>query len=302
MSQVVSLGSSAGERGRQAARRIVRDWSSREGSAAPLDLDALAEEMGVEIVKAPRLPVSGRWHKYRRPAPIEPRLWEEEPEEVELVRLRTGRQNTPARRLTIAHELGHAVLDREMKGRSTELPIEEQERFANWFAAELLLPDDLAEPLRERFVKARGVLGALEIARSVSVPPRVVLVRASRENWLEGLDILWLDIRTMPNRYTGRDSRPRIFDVVRDRNRWYVPPNRSVRGVFGEDQWLARVSRQLSVSGRIEISRLRGTPAKFITTSVPAETLAFRMRRPGPDYGPEVLARVELSSEDEDGQ
>jgi uncharacterized protein DUF955 len=302
MSWVVSLGSTAGERGRRAALRIVREWSGRMDSAGLLDLEALAEDLGVEIVRAPRLPVAGRWHKYRRPAPVEPRLWEEESEEIELVRMKTGRENTPARRFTLAHELGHAILDREMKGRSTELPVEEQEQFANRFAAELLLPDDLARSLRERFVGLEDVFGALELAHSVRVPPKLLLVRASRENWLEGMDVLWLDIRTTPNRYTGRDSRPRILDTVRDRARWFLPPNRSVRGVFGDDDWLARASRQLSTSGRIEISRLYGSPAKFVSKSVPAETLAFRMSRPGHSHGPEVLARVDLSPEDEDGQ
>jgi hypothetical protein len=298
---MVSLGSSAGERGRQAARRIAREWSGRLDSAGLLDLEALAGEMGVQVVKAPRLPVAGRWHRYRRPAPVEPRLWDEEDEEVELVRMKTGRANTPARRFTLAHELGHAVLDREMKGRSTELPVEQQEQFANRFAAELLLPDDLARSLRERFVRAADVFGALELAHTVRVPPKLILIRASRENWLQGLDVLWLDIRTVPNRYTGRDRRPRIVDVVRDRNRWFIPSNRSIRGVFGDDGWVSRGSRQLSTRGKVDISRLHGSPTKFVSESVPAATVAFRMRRPGQGHGPEVLARLELETGDKNG-
>ncbi len=299
---MVSLGSSAGERGRQAARRIIREWSDRLDSAGLLDLDALAEELGVEVVREPGLPVSGRWHRYRRPAPIEPRLWEEESEEVELVRVNTGRQNIPAQRFTLAHELGHAILDRELKGHGTELPIEKQEQFANSFAAELLLPDDLARPLRGPFVRIEDVPGVLELARSVQVPPKLLLVRASRENWLEGRNVLWLEIRTLPNQYTGRDPRPRIVDTIRDRTRWFLPSNRSVRGVFGGDEWLARASRHLSTNGRIAVSRLLGSPVKFVSESVPAEARAFRMRPPGSGHGPEVLAWVKLSPEDEDGE
>lgn len=302
MSQMTSLGPSAAERGRRAARRIVREWSNRLNSAGVLDLEALAEELGVQVVRASRLPVSGRWHRYRRPAPIEPRLWEEEGEEIELVQMKTSRANTPARRFTLAHELGHAILDRELEGRSTELPVGEQEQFANSFASELLLPDNLARSLRQPFVQVEDVFGALELAKSVRIPPKLLLVRASRENWLEGLDVLWLDIRTLPNRYTKRDPRPRIVDTVRDRTRWFLPSNRSVRGVFGDDEWLARASRQLSTSGRVDISRLRGHPVKFVPKSVPAEARAFRMRPPGGGFGPEVLARVQLSPEDEDGQ
>ncbi|HEX5527703.1 MAG TPA: ImmA/IrrE family metallo-endopeptidase [Solirubrobacterales bacterium] len=215
--------------------------------------------------------------------------------------VKTRIENTPARRFTLAHELGHAVLDREMGGHSNELPVEEQEEYAEAFAAELLLPDSLAQSLRASFVQAPDVRVALDLAKSVRVPPKVLLVRASRENWLEGLDVVWLEIRTAPNKVTGRDSRPRIFYCVRDRDRWYVPTNRSIRGVFGRDDWLLGARRQLAIKAPMEIDRLHGSPVKFIRESVPAAAVAFRMRRPGPAFGPEVLARVELHPEGRDG-
>jgi IrrE N-terminal-like domain len=291
-----SLGRSPAVRGQHAARRVVRERPQRLGPSG-VDLGGLAEDLGVRIVARRNLGVLARWHRLRRATPTEPRLWEEEPDEADVVHLRSNAQ-TSARRFAIAHELGHAVLDREFDGRSTELPVGDQERFATAFAAELLLPQSLARSLRSRFREAPDVLSVLHLAQSVGAPPRVLLVRASRENWLVGLDVVWLDIRTLPNPATGRDMRPRLRDYVRDRTRWWLPPNRSVRGLFGDDGWLVRADREMAMSGSIDISRRRGSPAKWVHEWVPAEVAAFRMRTPGPGHGAEVLARVQLKPRD----
>jgi hypothetical protein len=291
-----SLAGPPDESGQRAARRILREFPHRIESSG-VELEGLAQELEVKVVPQRELPTLGRWHRFRRPPGPELRLWSEEAPEADVVHLKTDIDNTPRRRFVLAHEIGHAVLHRQLDGRSMELPISEQEQFANAFAAELLLPSSMAGRLREPFQQLTDVLELLRLAGSVRVPARVLLIRAKRENWLEGVDVLWVDIRTVPNRFTGRERRLRVFDSVCDKSRWFLPSNKSVKGTFGDDTWLVGMGPKARAGGRIKISRRSGSPPKFVNTSVPAETVAFRLRSPKSDFGPEVLARVCLGPE-----
>lgn len=291
-----SLAGSPSESGQRAARRILREFPHRVDSSG-VEVEGLAQELEVRVVSRRELPTLGRWHRFRRQGESELQLWSEEDREADVVHLKTDIDNTPRRRFVLAHEIGHAILHRELDGRSMELPVPDQEQFANAFAAELLLPASVAGGLREPFQELTDVFGLLRLAGSVGIPPRVLLIRAKRENWLEGLDVLWVDIRTIPNKYTGRERRPRVYDSVCDKSRWFLPSNKSVSGTFGDDTWLVGLGPEAGVSGRIRIARRRGSPPKFVDQSMPAEIVAFRLRTPKSEFGPEVLARVSLASE-----
>lgn len=282
------------QRGEQAARRILARWP-QPGSQG-IDLDALARRLGVEVETSKGLGPLARWHRLgAQSGPL--RLWEEEAQGLDIVQIRVGSHQN-ARRYALAHELGHAVLDRELEGRSNELPVEEQERFADAFAAELLLPRSVARRLRSGFRELGEAVEVVQLAQSIAAPPRVLMLRAKQENWLAGLDVLWLDIRTIANRSTGRDQRPRLYDCICDRGRWFLPKNRSVRGLFGNDRWLATDAREMTVRSRIDVSRPRGRPARLVHEDVSAEVSAFRMRPAGDGFGPEVIAQVHLRPED----
>jgi hypothetical protein len=253
----------------------------------------LAEDLDVQVSVNADLGSGGRWRRHLEEAPLEPRLWGDEGratrEVVELRRDMTGL----ARRFALAHELGHAILDRYPEKQTADLPVNEQERFASAFAAELLLAG-LEESARERFRETQDALDLLDLANSVGVPPRILLLRAARDNWLAGLDVLWLDIQTIPNLETGRDRRPRIFRTVCDRDRWFLPRNRSVHGALGGDAWLSSTRRVISASLNLDISRRCGAPPKFVHKVVPVQVDAFRMRLAPEGPGPEVLAHVRL--------
>lgn len=278
--------------GRREARRVGIRHPARL-SPKGIDLTGLAADLNVDVSARADLRPAGQWRIHRREPPTEPRLWGHEQSATrEVIEVRSGLDKL-ARRFAIAHELGHAVLQRRFSGRGTELPIGEQERFANAFAADLLLLG-LGDDLDQRFRGAANPLDLLELAKSVGAPVRVLLIRAHRENWLARFDVLWLDIRTIANMKTGRNPRPRIYHCVRDRRSWFLPENRSVAGAFGDDIWLWGRDRAFTASRRLDISRSRGTPSKLVHERVPVEIEAFRMRQPSAGFGPEVLAHVSL--------
>ncbi len=280
---------------RREVRRIVRHFPQRLDPSGA-DLTGLAEDLSIAVSRRRELSAGARWRRFREQPPVEPRLWGEEQAIQEVVELRPDMQGQ-ARRYALAHELGHAVLDRRFDGRSTELPTDQQERFAKAFAGELLLSGTGGE-LREGFRAAQDAPALLRLARSVGAPPGVVLIRADRENWLADSDVLWLDIRTIANLKSGRDRRPRIYHCVRDRKRWFLPRNRSIRGILGDDSWLASTQATLAVTGELDISRSRGRPSKLVHESVPAELTALRLRSATKGFGPEVLAHVRLRTEE----
>lgn len=257
----------------------------------------LATELGIEVHTRHGLDVPARWHRSRTQPLIAPQLWDERPASRDIIYVRPGLRDS-ARRFAIAHEIGHVVLNRTLGGCGTDLPIPDQEHFANIFAAELLLPMDSLDEIRDQFRQSSDPAALLRVADSLGVSPQVLLRRAHTDNWLSGLSRIWVDIRSVPNRHTGRDRRPRIYKVVVDRASWFLPCNRSVTGAFGGDEWLSRAGRSLRTTGSLQISqRATSDGPRFHRSTVQVEVEALRLRRPGLTPGMEVLAHVDLAGE-----
>jgi hypothetical protein len=254
----------------------------------------LARELGIAVRTQHGLDAPARWHNVRPVPSATPRLWNDGPSTLDVIYVRAGLRDS-ARRFAIAHEIGHVVLHRRTGGRSTRLGVAFQERFANTFAAELLVPRTLRAEIREQFRSADEPALLLRVADRLGVSPRTLLRRAHLDEWLTDLDRAWLDIRVRPNFYTGRDRRARVFDAVLDRHRWFLPRNRSVAGLLGSDDWLSAGGRRLTMAGHIDISRwVDSDPPRSVHDDVPARVNALRLRRPASSPAMEILACLEM--------
>lgn len=247
--------------------------------------------------------MSGRAHWQRRRLPDREQkqcLWPQEPREVDVINVRADLRDS-TKRFAIAHEIGHVIMHRHLRSLAEQLNGVEHERFANAFAAELLLARSTRETLIERFRGTADPVDLLRLSDSMGVSPQTVLRFARRENWLEGVDRVWLDIRALRNRHTGRDLCLRVYDAVLDRARWFLPRNRSVTGALGSDIWLTNADIRISrIEASIDISRRReGQTPKFVHKLVPARLAALRLGRTAAPYGMEYLASAELLDEPE---
>ena len=254
----------------------------------------IAERLEIAVHTQADLDAPARWHQVRQMSSRAPRLWEERSTVADIVYVRAGLRDS-ARRFAIAHEIGHVLLHRRSRGRA--ISVAHQERFANTFAAELLIPRVRRAEVRELFRAANDPALLLSISDALGVSPRTLLRRAHVDDWLEGLDRIWLDIRVRPNHYTGRDRRARVFDAVLDRRNWFLPRNRSITGLLGRDDWLATTGRRMAMSGHIDISRwVHEDLPRSVHDDVPANVTALRLRRPASSPAMEVLACVELGT------
>ena len=118
-----------------ACEGLLDSISHRRRLGSDADLDALVQELNVEIVIADRERFEGRYS------------WDESGDCITL----TKQQNRSRARFTLAHELGHCILKRSFEGthaagqrfrtnRITPSERNEEERLANAIAAELLMP------------------------------------------------------------------------------------------------------------------------------------------------------------------
>lgn len=258
-------------------------------------INELARDLDVTIKVEPGLQAPARWHRLASKQPPQSRLWDDPlpgPSDIVLVRPELG---TAARRFAIAHELAHILLHRGDVRPAAPLALNQEELFANAFAAELLVPLHLRHQAREAFRLEEAPTGLTALANSVGVSLRILLRLAARERWMAGIDRVWLDVRVRPNRFTGLDERPRIFDAVLDRHRWFLPGNRSVRGALGDDRWLATGGRRARMNGRMDISRwVPGDPPRSVHEQVPVSVESLWLQRPGAHAGVEILARVAM--------
>jgi hypothetical protein len=259
----------------------------------------LASDLGIPIErrKGGETGAKASW----RPGPgvvREPRLWDAD--EVIRVRREIGVTRETLSRFAIAHELGHAVFHRELS-RHADTAIPEQEDFANSFASELLLVGVTGEKTKSALLAAGDPSALLALARTIGVPPVVLMKRAVADRWPVGPDVIWFDIRTVVNQHTNRERRLRVYRHLRDRSRWYLPRNRSVQGLFGSDEWLHSGLATTYFSGTIDLSRPTGRPTRLVHESIPVEVEALRLRPPaenGPGHGLEVLAHATLCPEE----
>lgn len=290
-----------------AAEQPVRVWSlAREAVARVeaeqerhcirrrVDVASLAKELAIRVQTKADLVPRARWRRYRladRSAAL--RLWDPDAMLIDVIDVRADLRES-ARRFALAHEIGHVVLHRGPN--QVELSPAEHERFANAFATELLIPRAFRAEIASDFRRSAHPTELLRLTDALGVSPRTMLRFARAHNWLEGLDHLWLDVRSLPNHYTKRDRRPRIFDAILDRDRWFVPRNRSVAGVLGSDDWLDATGRGVTATAaRMDIAeRNHGGRVRFVRRSIPADVAAVRLRRATSGIGMEILASVSL--------
>lgn len=266
-----------------------------------VQVGALAESLGVVVRTNNAMRSRAHWQRRRvDPAGQDPTLWAKESRHVDEIDVR-GDLRESTRRFALAHEIGHVVMYRRMGTIAHRLSGERHERFANAFAAELLLSRSHREELTERFRQAADPVALLRLADSVGVSPQTLLRFARRENWLSGLDKGWVDIRVLANRHTGRDTRPRIYDAVFDRERWFLPANRSVTGAFGSDEWL--IAADVEVARREGIlmlsSRREHALPRFVRALVQVRVAVVRMYRTRGPHGMQFLAHVGLLADRE---
>jgi len=129
-----------------------------------LDLHALAEELDVRIVYDPQLRYSGvtEWSGSRA-----------------TIRLRNDSTLDVRRRFTLAHELGHVILERHRKSGVEGLPNGGwgTERLCDAIAGELLLPNSSMNWVRHGPITLKGLI---EVAIQHFVSLSAVAVRARR--------------------------------------------------------------------------------------------------------------------------
>jgi hypothetical protein len=268
---------------------LAHGWRVRVGT--------LARRLGIAVTVREDLAVPARWRREDRAARTGMhQLWADDPQVTDVIDIRPDLRES-ARRFALAHEIGHVVLYREFERLAERLSLREHEQFANAFAVELLVPRGARTELAARFRSAEQPVELLRLADALGVSPRTLLRFANRDRWMQGLDVIWFDIRCMPNRYTGRDRRLRVFDSVLDRQRWFVPGNRSVVGAFGGDGWLLEMTRRTRHAElELDISRrsLADGP-RYIREPVTASVSALRLRHAVGDRGMEVLAFAKLA-------
>jgi Zn-dependent peptidase ImmA (M78 family) len=147
----------------QEARKLLAEASV---AGPPVDVDALARIAGAEVRRRPNSPdISGLLYR----------------QDDDLI-IGVNADDSPARqRFTIAHEIGHLRLhksgffvDRAYRASRENLPSDpDEERQANWFAAELLMPETMITTVARNVVDQRSVtddalIGALAERFNVS--------------------------------------------------------------------------------------------------------------------------------------
>lgn len=295
MTAVAAHGVNTWELARAAAERVEAE-QLRCCVRRRVDVTGLAKELDILVRTRADLGPRARWQRYQVACDDRvPRLWDPATIAVDVIDVRAGLRES-ARRFAIAHEIGHVLLHRAPP--NVELADHAHERIANAFAAELLIPRAFREEIAEDFRGAAHPTELLRLSDSLGISPRTILRFARAHNWMQGLDRLWLDVRSLLNHHTQRDRRPRIFDTVLDRERWFLPRNRSVAGVVGSDEWLDATGRRISsTEAHIDIAeRCDSGRVRFIRRRIPAHLAAVRLRRATSGEGMEILASADLSA------
>ncbi len=171
--------------------------------------------------------------------------------------------SAPVGRFAVAHEIGHAVLVRHNPDILLSWDKARQESFANMFAAELLVPLTLREQCSDSFRRTESIDGLFELAKKLGLSISATLHVADEEHaWTRGCNNIWLSVRRSQNSFTLRDEKLRIVTAIYDREKYYVPRNKSIKSMTGEDGWLSnlRVSQSASRDYKLTISTITGIP------------------------------------------
>jgi Zn-dependent peptidase ImmA (M78 family) len=194
------------------------------------------------------------------------------------------------RRFAIAHEIGHFVLFKERSLLFRAWDTERREKFANWFASELLLSPEGRAKIEESFRRLSDPLDLLRLASSVGLSPLALLTQVTvKRPMTSGLTKIWLRVRHVENAVTHSEPRLRIVGAYYDRDRFFIPKNQSLRSFAGGDTWLS--SLPIGISSRQKstvVVKLRRSPEltpKYVPMKLQAEISAVRLAPSTQDQG-----------------
>lgn len=199
-------------------------------------------------------------------------------------------------RFALAHELGHFWL---LRSGDTALPMSLRERFADAFARELLVSDEVRRRYRDDFRRADEPRALVALASAVGLSIHALLVTAELEpSWIGGLDRVWLRVKFAPNRFTGREPKLRVASAHCDRTRFFVPTNQGLTRVVGDLSWLGSLlpGRTATVAGPVTIKVRRPEPGgRYADDTRGAHLIALRLRASAHDQQAYFLVCANLS-------
>lgn len=184
-------------------------------------------------------------------------------------------------RFVVAHEIGHAILARRFPDLVRSWQVERQERFANCFAAELLLPRIIREKAASRFRTCTEPRALVQMAARVGLPVNVFLNAASLDpTWTRGLDRIWLRVKRRANAFTSLEPKLRIVSAHYDRKRFFLPTNQSLKRFCGDDEWLAAlpIGETAVFSSIVNIKGRVADRPRFPALQIPATVSAVNIK------------------------
>ena len=221
-----------------------------------------------------------------------------EKEQSSAIILRPGTDQN-VRRFAIAHEIGHFVLFKEHAHLFRAWDTERREKFANWFASELLLSPEGRATIEASFRRLSDPLDLLRLASSVGLSPLALLTQVTVKRPLtSGLTKIWLRVRHVENAVTHSEPRLRIVSAYYDRDRYFIPKNQSLRSFAGADNWLSALpigisSRQKSTVA-IQLKRSPESTPKYLPMKLQAEISAVRLAPSTRDQGSVFILVAEI--------
>jgi Zn-dependent peptidase ImmA (M78 family) len=258
---------------------------------APVSARDVAKALGLRIMKRPTL---------RQRAQLEV------PFDRSLAATIVVRDDVPVHelRFVVAHEIGHAVLLQARPNAAEEWAVWRREQFANVFATEILTPPMVRLKYTELFRALPSAIDLVHMASHLGLSPHAFLTVASKERaWLEGLEKIWLRVKYSINTVTRREPRFRVASAHYDREKFFVPINRSIRTFAGDDQWLTALRPGASAyfTSTIRINLRRSPPAfpLFPIEMRVASFSAVRLRPSAADKVPYLVILVDLGRKPE---
>lgn len=184
------------------------------------------------------------------------------------------------RRWCIAHELGHIMLLTRRDGIS--LSVRQAERFADMFAAELLLPPESRQQARDALMALGNAYDLLSLSQSLGLSPSACL-RAAYHTCpsLVVPSRMWLRAEYRTNKYTGLQRRLRIVSALFCRESMFIPVNQGVASLLGDDSWMGGLepgqANECECKVQLSVRRKEGSGPKFASELIPARASAVRV-------------------------
>lgn len=189
------------------------------------------------------------------------------------------------RRWCIAHELGHLMLLTKREEWRHLLSFSEAERFADMFAAELLLPPLSRHEAQGELWTVSRAYDLLHLSRSYGLSPSAFLRTIYRVHSGEASRTrAWLRVEHRANKYTGLTQRLRIVSSLYSREHMFIPTNQSVTSLLGEDAWLGGLRpgecQEQELEARLSIKTRNDRGPVFVKRSVRTKASAVRVDSP----------------------